>query len=59
MAITIDEMSTEVLAEPSAQLAGAAAVPSPSRLDEQAKVRFALAQSARLEARLSAEGYDD
>lgn len=60
MAITIDEMSTEVIAEPPLQLTGAsAAQPATERLDEIARARFTLAQAARLAQRLSAEGYDD
>ena len=59
MSITIDEMSTEVVAEPATQSAGASASPAPERLDEIARVRFALAQSVRLQQRLSAEGFDD
>ena len=59
MAITIDEMTTEVLAEPQAPLSGSDAVPPAERLDEVARVRFALALAARLEQRTRAEGYDD
>lgn len=59
MSITIDEMNTEVIAEPASQLAGAAAAPTPQRLDDIALMRFTLAQSVRLQQRLAAEGFDD
>jgi hypothetical protein len=59
MAVTIDQLTTEVVAEPGQQLAGAGATPAPDRLEELARVRFALAMAARLEQRTRAEGYDD
>ncbi len=59
MAIHIDEMSTEVLAEPPAGLAGNAATPPAERLDEVARLRSSLALSSQLARRTQAEGYDD
>jgi len=59
MPVTIDQLTTEVIADPEHQLAGAAAMPATARLDELAKIRFALAQAARLDQRTRAEGYDD
>jgi len=59
MGITIGEMSTEVTAEPPSPLAASTAVQPVERLDEVARVRFALALSARLDQRTRAEGYDD
>ncbi|HTT39050.1 MAG TPA: hypothetical protein VMH32_15440 [Burkholderiales bacterium] len=59
MPVTIDQMTTEVITEPQQQLAGAAAMPATDRLDELAKIRFALAAAAQLDRRTSAEGYDD
>jgi hypothetical protein len=59
MPVTIDQLTTEVVAEPGQQLAGAGAMPAPDRIDELAKVRFAIAQVARLDQRTRAEGYDD
>ena len=59
MPVTIDQMTTEVIAEPQQQLAGAATAPATDRLDELAKIRFALASAARLDQRTRAEGYDD
>jgi hypothetical protein len=59
MAVTIDQLTTEVIAEPGPQLAGAGATPAPDRLEEMAKIRFAQAVAARLEQRTRAEGYDD
>lgn len=59
MGITIDEMSTEVSAEPAQPPAAAAGVEPANRPDDVARVRFALALAARLEQRTRAEGYDD
>jgi hypothetical protein len=59
MGITIDEMTTEVTTEPQSPLAGSDSVQPVERLDEVARVRFALALAARLEQRTRAEGYDD
>jgi hypothetical protein len=59
MAVTIDQLTTEVVAEPAQQLGGAGATPAPDRLEEMAKIRFAQATAARLEQRTRAEGYDD
>jgi hypothetical protein len=59
MGITIDEITTEVMTEPQSPLAGSDSVQPVERLDEVARVRFALALAARLEQRTRAEGYDD
>lgn len=59
MAIHIDQLTTEVLAEPEPQLAGAAAAPASDRMTEQAGLRFELAEAIRLEQRTRAEAYDD
>ena len=60
MGITIDEMTTEVMTEPQrSPLAGSDSVQPVERLDEVARVRFALALAARLEQRTRAEGFDD
>jgi hypothetical protein len=59
MAVTIDQLTTEVITEPQQQLAGASATPATDRLDEVAKIRFAIVSAARLDQRTRAEGYDD
>jgi len=59
MSITIDEMSTEVVAEPATRRANGADTAPAEALDELTRLRFALAMAARLEQRLAAEGYDD
>ena len=59
MPVNIDEMSTEVVGEPPARLANAGAPPPAERPDEVARLRSMLAEAARLERRLAAEGYDD
>jgi hypothetical protein len=48
-----------VTTEPQSPLAASGSVQPAERLDEVARVRFALALSARLEQRTRAEGYDD
>jgi len=59
MAVSIDRLTTEVITEPQQQLAGASATPAPDRLEELARIRFAIAAAARLDQRTRAEGYDD
>jgi hypothetical protein len=59
MPVTIDQMTTEVIAEPEQQVAGASTVPATDRLEELARIQFALAAAARLDQRTRAEGYDD
>jgi len=59
MSVTIDQLTTEVITDPEHQLAGAAATPAADRLDELAKIRFAIVSAARLDQRTRAEGYDD
>jgi len=59
MAVTIDQLTTEVVTEPQQQLAGASSAPAMDRLEELAKIRFAMASAARLDQRTRAEGYDD
>ena len=59
MAISIGQMTTEIIAEPAQKLAGASSVPATDRLAELAKIRFEVAETAELDRRTRAEGYDD
>jgi len=56
MAVHVDEMVSEVTAEPGSAEAGAN---QPVKWDERARVHEALAQIGRDRARTAAEGYDD
>lgn len=59
MAVHIGQLTTELIAEPEQQLAGSAASSPSDPMEEQARIRFALAESLRLDQRTRAEGYDD
>jgi len=59
MAVHIGQLTTELIAEPEQQLAGAGAASASDPVEDLAKIRFALAESARLDQRTRAEGYDD
>lgn len=56
MTVHVDEMISEVTAEPGLAEAGAS---EPTKWEEKAKVHEVLAQIARDRLRTAAEGYDD
>jgi hypothetical protein len=58
MAVTIGELTTEVIAEPDKQLAGSG-VPSVNKAEEHAMIRTELATILRQALRTRAEGFDD
>jgi hypothetical protein len=57
MPITVNELTTEIIAEPGQQMGGAP--PSADTAKELTSVRAELAAIARLDLRLRAEGFDD
>ena len=57
MPITVNELTTEIIAEPGQQMGGAP--PSADTAKELTGVRAELAAIARLDLRLRAEGFDD
>jgi hypothetical protein len=57
MPITVNELTTEIIAEPGQQLGGEP--PSADTAKEPTSVRAELAAIARLDLRIRAEGFDD
>jgi len=57
MPITVNELTTEIVAEPAQQLDGAP--PSADTAKDLTSVRAALAAIVRLDLRTRAEGFDD
>jgi hypothetical protein len=57
MPITVNELTTEIIAEPGQQLGGAP--PSADTVKGLTSVRAELAAITRLDLRIRAEGFDD
>lgn len=57
MPITVNELTTEIIAEPAQQLGGAP--PSADTANDLTSARAELAAVARLDLRIRAEGFDD
>jgi len=57
MPITVNELTTEIIAEPGQQLGGAP--PSADTAKDLTNARAELAAIARIDLRLRAEGFDD
>jgi len=60
MAINIGQLTTEIIGESDHQLAGAGTTPlSTDPIEELTRLRFVIAEAARLDQRTRAEGFDD